>query len=924
MSKLGEFSLTDESSRPGEFLPAGCGLPLKFLPPDTKDTVVFNDEEWKEGISMWSMWQFSLVGQVLGLNVRFKAMEIYVKKIWANLATPDIFILKLGIFLFKFKNKDEMSEILENGPWFFGSRPLSLKPWSIGDDYEKINDGIYLVWILLPALKLNLWNAKMLLVVQLPLKLNLWNAKSISKIASAVGRPITTDKLTANKQRLAYARVLVETTATPDLPNNSMHMLNISQRSDGKDKASVVSLFVQVSQQIGMVAQSGIILMMYKESKYAEYHNFQGCTVWCMVYMHNILIVCRIPQFSGLHSLVHGVHAQHTDPEALLETKIKDILLPGITRKIAKTWNWMSNVRSLIKARILILWNPNMLDIQLISCTDQSITCIVKSFDGKLDCAISSIYGFNHLYARKVLWYDLKSIHQTIGSTPWLLCGDFNAITSNEEKIGGIMLTDSDTEDFRAFINDCQLAHLKTIGQVEFLVPKISDHSLGLITVSEEYSQGKRPLEFFRMWTKHDCFLPTVANAWQQRIKGCVMFSVCSKLKNLKIALKDINRKFFYNIRKEMHFKIQHLEGLHHNRVMLLYNNLGQRLTEGDDIVNEFITHFKSLMGTAVDTTPPNINIIHSGPCLDDSQANNKAPGPDGFNVAFFKSSWSVVGDEVTQAVDEFFKTGKLLGLEQLWAIVNDAHSAFVKGTQITNNILFAHELINNYNRKSVSPRVMLSIDIKKAFDTISWSFLKDMLKGLGFPNKMVDWMMTCIFSARLWNFASALKNIWYIHMNKELLCSIMELCFSFKEHMVYSYEQGASLDKVDTWQILEEQRYMACPENRDHLFFDYDYSQNIWNRIMSWLKFRWRSCNWSYLLNWFNNCLRGKRFKKGIKRMTFSATLYKIWYERNARIFLQKSKGIEQLVNEIKVDILVLVLNGSIQPENREWINFL
>ncbi|XP_020249672.1 uncharacterized protein LOC109827121 [Asparagus officinalis] len=129
-------------------------------------------------------------------------METYVKKVWANSANPDVFLLKPRIFLFKFKNKDEMSDILEKGPWFFGSRPLSLKPWSIGEDYEKINSSLYPVWIQLPALKLNLWNVK-----------------SISKIASAVGRPITTDKLTANKQRLAYARVLVEMDMPASLPD---------------------------------------------------------------------------------------------------------------------------------------------------------------------------------------------------------------------------------------------------------------------------------------------------------------------------------------------------------------------------------------------------------------------------------------------------------------------------------------------------------------------------------------------------------------------------------------------------------------------------------------------------------------------------------------------------------------------------------
>lgn len=39
----------------------------------------------------------------------------------------------------------------------------------------------------------------------------------------------------------------------------------------------------------------------------------------------------------------------------------------------------------------------------------------------------------------------------------------------------------------------------------------------------------------------------------------------------------------------------------------------------------------------------------------------DKAPGPDGFTFAFFKSAWNVVGDEVCMAIEEFFANGKLL-----------------------------------------------------------------------------------------------------------------------------------------------------------------------------------------------------------------------------------------------------------------------
>ncbi|XP_020251160.1 uncharacterized protein LOC109828610 [Asparagus officinalis] len=129
-------------------------------------------------------------------------MENYVQKAWAQKAIPDVCLLRAGFFLFNFKNKEDMNEILMSGPWFFGSRPLLLKPWTVGDDLEKVSECLYPMWIQLPALKLNLWNEK-----------------GISKITSVIGRPITTDKLTANRQRLAYARVLLEVKMPAPLPD---------------------------------------------------------------------------------------------------------------------------------------------------------------------------------------------------------------------------------------------------------------------------------------------------------------------------------------------------------------------------------------------------------------------------------------------------------------------------------------------------------------------------------------------------------------------------------------------------------------------------------------------------------------------------------------------------------------------------------
>jgi len=39
---------------------------------------------------------------------------------------------------------------------------------------------------------------------------------------------------------------------------------------------------------------------------------------------------------------------------------------------------------------------------------------------------------------------------------------------------------------------------------------------------------------------------------------------------------------------------------------------------------------------------------------------DNKAPGPDGFSVGFFKKSWSIVSPNIINVIRSFFSSGRL------------------------------------------------------------------------------------------------------------------------------------------------------------------------------------------------------------------------------------------------------------------------
>ncbi|GKC16251.1 putative RNA-directed DNA polymerase [Tanacetum coccineum] len=77
--------------------------------------------------------------------------------------------------------------------------------------------------------------------------------------------------------------------------------------------------------------------------------------------------------------------------------------------------------------------------------------------------------------------------------------------------------------------------------------------------------------------------------------------------------------------------------------------------------------------------------------------------------------------------------------------IVSPNQSAFVPGRSITDNILLTQELMHNYHLDRGIPRCAFKVDIQKAYDTVDWSFLRMILHGFGFPDKMIAWIMECV-----------------------------------------------------------------------------------------------------------------------------------------------------------------------------------
>ena len=68
----------------------------------------------------------------------------------------------------------------------------------------------------------------------------------------------------------------------------------------------------------------------------------------------------------------------------------------------------------------------------------------------------------------------------------------------------------------------------------------------------------------------------------------------------------------------------------------------------------------------------------------------------------------------------------------RLDSLVSKCQSAFIKKRSIHDNFLYVQNMVRTMQKMKL-PALFLKLDIHKAFDTVSWSYLLEVLQALGF-----------------------------------------------------------------------------------------------------------------------------------------------------------------------------------------------
>lgn len=77
--------------------------------------------------------------------------------------------------------------------------------------------------------------------------------------------------------------------------------------------------------------------------------------------------------------------------------------------------------------------------------------------------------------------------------------------------------------------------------------------------------------------------------------------------------------------------------------------------------------------------------------------------------------------------------------------LVDDSESTFVPGKAIHDNNIITHELLRDYNRKHISPRRAIQMDLQIAYDIVKLMALENIMKEMNFLGKYIKRIMICI-----------------------------------------------------------------------------------------------------------------------------------------------------------------------------------
>ncbi|WVZ62277.1 hypothetical protein U9M48_012041 [Paspalum notatum var. saurae] len=173
------------------------------------------------------------------------------------------------------------------------------------------------------------------------------------------------------------------------------------------------------------------------------------------------------------------------------------------------------------------------------------------------------------------------------------------------------------------------------------------------------------------------------------------------------------------------------------------------------------------------------------------SMPSDKARGPDGFTGVFFKECWDIIKEDVLKAFHQlhgmngtdfkFLNSANIVLIPKksdaksvgdyrpislihsrakifskllanrfapfLNTLISMSQTAFIRKRCIQDNFLYVQSVVRRLHKQK-KPALFLKLDIQKAFDTVNWGYLLEVLQVMGFGPRWREWISFLFGSA--------------------------------------------------------------------------------------------------------------------------------------------------------------------------------
>ncbi|XP_074297212.1 uncharacterized protein LOC141627913 [Silene latifolia] len=819
--------------------------------PISKPVLQFLKEDVESEIQYWST---SVFYYILGANPPSTVVSGFVNRVWQANGVDKISFLPNGIFMVRFKTREQHQMVLNNGHLLFDNKPVIIKEW--GPDVALIKHDVKKVPIWMKLYRL---------------EVKFWGSGSLRKISEEVGRFIKCDDATASRRFFGFARVLFEMTIGQEFRKEFIlqdelgltqkvrvgydwlplhysnckgigHEASLCRKSDAPKPAKKVwrpkrplpvkpmpnpqrptgagpgrqtsppVVSTPVPQPVPLqtptvpvakvvegssMPQRILTRMLRREIPESKQYTPQG-----IIFMDALNMTISKSNNVGLFGL--------------LETKLKSRNWLKVKNNVCDSWSICTNNSHHKGGRIWLIWQPNQYVVDVRYISDQLIHSIVFDKLRNITFFFTMVYGLNKDKERESLWDSLCLISRDI-DTAWLVGGDFNSLMHLNERVGGTEVTWSDISPMRQMVDQCDLVELKSIGSfftwnnkhevgkkvyskldrvlingdwlaqfpecfANFLPEGRFDHCPCLIQFQTKGNRKGVPFKYFNMWAMSEEFQHTVVKKLKLLKKELKKLDKnnFSDIENLtqvtEVSLREVQQKLIEDPLNKVLCDAEsalakEVLTLRKARIQFLLQKSKEKwMEEGDE--NSAYYH-QSIKKRRMRNRVYQIQSQDGVSCLSIQQEHellapvadeevkramisipgNKARGPDGYGSQFYKDAWPIVGKEVTIDVRNVIQTGKLLKecnatILTLIPKVEVPESVQKCRPIACCNTLYkcvTKDLIKMYKRKAYSPRVMMKIDLQKAYDSVEWSFLNDMLSALKFPEPIIRILMQCV-----------------------------------------------------------------------------------------------------------------------------------------------------------------------------------